>query len=104
MKTAIFSATAAALTLAGTSPHGVGARVQNFTRVELEQRTFTCGGGIPGATALHGWCDGGVLPATWSAHDALLRLGGGHSSALSGALVADHHHHPCAWFLASRVA
>jgi hypothetical protein len=28
--------------------------VQNFERVELEQRTFACGGGIPGAAASHG--------------------------------------------------
>jgi hypothetical protein len=28
--------------------------VQNFERVELEQRTFACGGGLPDSTATHG--------------------------------------------------
>jgi hypothetical protein len=51
---------AAFLTLAGTTPHGIGARVQNFSRVELEQRTFACPGGLPGATASHGNIDDGL--------------------------------------------
>src|SRR3954471_13795562 len=46
--------TAAFLTIAGTTPHGVGARVQTYKRVQLDQRTFTCGGGIPGTVASHG--------------------------------------------------
>lgn len=46
--------TAAVLTLAGTTPHGVGAPAQTYKRVNLEQRTFSCGGGIDGATALQG--------------------------------------------------
>jgi hypothetical protein len=50
----VVALTAAVLTLAGTTPRGIGARVQNFERVELDQRTFACGGGIPDATAVHG--------------------------------------------------
>jgi len=38
---------------------------------------------LPLKRVVRRWCDGGVLPATWSADDALLRLGGGHSSLLA---------------------
>jgi hypothetical protein len=55
----VVALTAAVLTLAGTTPRGIGAPVQNFERVELDQRTFACPGGIPGATALHGNVDDG---------------------------------------------
>lgn len=46
--------TAAVLTLAGTTPRGIGAPVESFERVELEQRTFSCPGGIETTTAIHG--------------------------------------------------
>jgi hypothetical protein len=50
----VVALTAAVLTLAGTTPRGIGARVQTFHRAELEQRQFSCPGGIPGAVASHG--------------------------------------------------
>jgi hypothetical protein len=56
----VVALTAAVLTLAGTTPRGIGAPVHTFDRVELEQRTFACGGGIAGATATHGHVDGGL--------------------------------------------
>lgn len=56
----VVALTAAVLTLAGTTPRGIGAPVRTFDRVELDQRTFACGGGIPGATASHGHVDGGL--------------------------------------------
>jgi len=56
----VVALTAAVLTLAGTTPRGIGARVQNFERVELEHRTFSCPGGIPGTTATHGNLDDGL--------------------------------------------
>ena len=42
-----------------------------------------CNALLPLKRVVRRWCDGGVLPATWSADDALLRLGGGHSSLLA---------------------
>jgi hypothetical protein len=60
----VVALTAALLTLAGTTPRGIGARVQNFSRVELDQRTFACPGGIPGSTASHGNVDQGVAAPT----------------------------------------
>jgi hypothetical protein len=59
----VVALTAAVLTLAGTTPRGIGARVQNFDRVELEHRTFACPGGIPGAVASHGNVEAGLAPA-----------------------------------------
>jgi len=56
----VVALTAAFLTLAGTTPRGIGARVQNFSRVELDQRTFACPGGLPDTTASHGNLDQGV--------------------------------------------
>lgn len=56
----VVALTAAVLTLAGTTPRGIGAPVQTFERVELEHRTFSCPGGITGATASHGNVDEGV--------------------------------------------
>ena len=50
----VVALTAAVLTLAGTTPRGIGVPVRTFDRVQLDQRTFVCGGGIPGATASHG--------------------------------------------------
>jgi hypothetical protein len=55
--------TAAVLTLAGTTPHGIGARVDTFERVALDQRTFVCAGGIPGSTATHGSVAEGLAAA-----------------------------------------
>jgi len=60
----VVALTGAVLTLAGTTPHGVGSQVQTFQRSELEQRTFSCTGGIPDATATHGTVDHGVDPST----------------------------------------
>ena len=56
----VVALTAAVLTLAGTTPRGIGVPVHTFDRVQLDQRTFTCGGGIPGATASHGQVDEGL--------------------------------------------
>jgi hypothetical protein len=56
----VVALTAAVLTLAGTTPRGIGTPVQTFERVELEQRTFVCGGGIPDAVAGHGDVEGGL--------------------------------------------
>lgn len=60
----VVALTAAILTLAGTTPRGIGARVQNFERVEVEQRTFACPGGIAGATATHGSLGSGAARTT----------------------------------------
>lgn len=60
----VVALTAAFLTLAGTTPRGIGARVQNFSRVELDQRTFACPGGIPGTSASHGNVDEGISGST----------------------------------------
>jgi hypothetical protein len=60
----VVALTGAVLTLAGTTPRGVGAHVQTFQRTELEQRTFSCTGGIPDATAVHGTVNDGVEPAS----------------------------------------
>jgi hypothetical protein len=40
--------------VAGTAPPGVGTPAQTFQRAQLDQRTFTCAGGVSGATAVHG--------------------------------------------------
>jgi len=56
----VLTLTAAALAVAGTAPRGIGTPVQTFQRVELDQRTFTCAGGLPGATALNGTLGAGV--------------------------------------------
>jgi hypothetical protein len=54
MAAAVVALSAALLVLAGTAPRGVGAPVQTFKRVQLDQRTFSCAGGIPGTSAVHG--------------------------------------------------
>lgn len=77
----VVALTAALLTLAGTTPRGVGARVQSFERVEVEQRTFSCPGGIPGATATHGSLDTGA-PETTVIPDQALRFDDDQSVAL----------------------
>lgn len=46
--------TAAVLALAGTTQGGPGSRIQAAKRVEPDQRTFACSGGIPGSTVVHG--------------------------------------------------
>lgn len=56
----VVALTAAVLTLAGTTPRGVGVPTRTSDRVELDQRTFACGGGIPDATASHGHVDDGL--------------------------------------------
>jgi len=58
----VVALTAGFLALAGTTPRGVGAPVQTFKRVQLDQRTFSCAGGIPGSKAIHGDVPGGVAP------------------------------------------
>jgi len=60
----VVALTMAVLTIAGTTPRGIGAPVQNFERVELEHRTFACTGGLPGATAAHGNLDDGLAAET----------------------------------------
>jgi len=60
----VVALTAAFLTLAGTTPRGIGARVQNFSRVELEHRTFACPGGLPNTRAGHGNVDDGLADLT----------------------------------------
>jgi hypothetical protein len=56
----VVALTAAVLTLAGTTPRGIGAPVQTFHRAELDQRQFSCPGGLPGAVAGHGSVTGGI--------------------------------------------
>jgi hypothetical protein len=46
--------TAAFLTLAATTPSGIGRSTDDPTRVSLDQRTFSCNGGIPGSTTRSG--------------------------------------------------
>ena len=46
--------TAGMLTLAGTTPREIGRPVEDPSRVQLESRTFTCAGGITGATVRSG--------------------------------------------------
>lgn len=77
----VVALTAAILTLAGTTPRGIGARVQNFERVELEQRTFACPGGIPGSAATHGSLDSGSAEAV-AITDQPLRFDHDQSEAL----------------------
>lgn len=55
--------TAGALAVAGAAPRDVGAPTQAFQRVQVDQRTFTCAGGVPGATAVHGTVTEHVAPA-----------------------------------------
>lgn len=50
----VVALTAALLVLAGTSPRDVGRPVADPSRVQLESRTFTCAGGIAGATVRSG--------------------------------------------------
>ncbi len=54
----------AMLTLAGTAPRGVGAAAGDTSHVALDQRTFSCTGGIPGATAITGNLVGGLTPTS----------------------------------------
>ena len=55
--------TAAALTLAGTTKRSIGATAQTSRRVEVDQRTFSCAGGIPGSSAVDGSVDRGLNAA-----------------------------------------
>jgi hypothetical protein len=56
----VVALTAAALAAAGTAPRGIGAPAQTFQRIELDQRAFTCAGGLSGATAVHGTLAAGI--------------------------------------------
>jgi len=60
MAAVVVALTATLLVLAGTAPRGVGAPVQTFKRVQLDQRTFSCAGGIAGSKAIHGDITGGA--------------------------------------------
>lgn len=51
------------LTLAGTTPRGIGRPVEDPSRVRLDQRTFSCAGAIPGATIRSGNLDQGLARA-----------------------------------------
>jgi hypothetical protein len=59
---AVVALVAAALAVAGTTPRAIGTPVQTFQRVELDQRTFTCAGGLPAAIAVHGTLGAGAAP------------------------------------------
>jgi hypothetical protein len=50
------------LTVAGTRPLGIGRLVENPSRVQLNQRTFSCGGGIAGAEVRSGNLSTGLAP------------------------------------------
>lgn len=56
--------TAGLLTVAGTTPHGIGRPVENPDRVSLDQRTFGCTGGIAGTTVRAGNVSEGLQKAT----------------------------------------
>ncbi|MCW2854855.1 MAG: hypothetical protein JWR52_470 [Marmoricola sp.] len=60
----VVALTAAMLTLAGTTPRSLGAAPTDTSRVALAQRTFSCTGGIPGATATSGNLVGGLAAAS----------------------------------------
>ena len=60
----VVALTAALLALAGTTPRGIGAPADTFERAEIEQRTFSCPGGIPNATAEHGVVESGLAAST----------------------------------------
>ncbi len=62
----------AMLTLAATAPRGLGAATTDTSHVALDQRTFSCTGGLPGATAITGNLVGGLTPTTV--------LGSGHKT------------------------
>ena len=53
----------AMLTLSGTSPRGIGREVQSASRVSLDQRVFSCGGGISGAAVRSGSVIDGLSPS-----------------------------------------
>lgn len=50
----VVALTIAMLTLAGTTPHEIGRPVEDPSRVQLDSRTFSCAGGISGATIRSG--------------------------------------------------
>ncbi|MBO9523845.1 MAG: hypothetical protein J7518_20110 [Nocardioidaceae bacterium] len=55
----VVALTAGMLALAGTTPRDVGALVGRSAPVALEQRTFVCDAGLPGATVTRGSTSGG---------------------------------------------
>ncbi|MFL6060800.1 MAG: hypothetical protein ACJ72E_06190, partial [Marmoricola sp.] len=54
--------TVAFLTVAGTTPRGIGRATGGAGRVSLDQRTFSCAGGITGAVARSGNLTTGLVP------------------------------------------
>lgn len=50
----------AMLTVAGRTPRGVGRPIDDPTQVTLDQRSFTCSGGIKGTTTFSGSVGGGL--------------------------------------------
>lgn len=54
--------TAAMLALAGTTPRGIGAPVDQVSRVQLDQRTFVCDASIPGTQVRRGTVVAGPRP------------------------------------------
>jgi hypothetical protein len=50
----VVALTAAALAVAGTATRDLGAPAQAVQRVQVDQRTFSCAGGLPGAASVHG--------------------------------------------------
>ncbi|MET3963006.1 hypothetical protein ABIE44_002940 [Marmoricola sp. OAE513] len=51
------------LTLAGTTPRGIGRPVEDPSRVQLDRRTFSCAGGIEGASTRSGSVKEGLAAA-----------------------------------------
>ncbi|HEX2894151.1 MAG TPA: DUF5719 family protein [Marmoricola sp.] len=77
----VVALTAAVLTLAGTTHHSIGSSAQTYKRVDLQQRTFSCGGGIGGATAVQGDI-GARLPDPTSVAEQPRQFDVDHAAAL----------------------
>lgn len=58
----VVALTAGMFALAGTTPKGIGAPVDQVARVALDQRTFVCAGNLPGSTVTQGSVTGGPGP------------------------------------------
>jgi hypothetical protein len=56
----VVALTAALLALAGTTPRDIGTPAATSQRVEVDHRTFSCGGGVSATTAVHGSVDDGL--------------------------------------------
>lgn len=59
----LMALTAGMLTIAGTTPSGIGRPVEDPSRVSLERRVYSCTGGIPGTTTVTGDTTAGLSPA-----------------------------------------